>query len=104
MKCLLKGTSHFTLYCEHHFVPIIGKAHVAYIPHGKVIGLSKINRFVNYYSRRPQVQERLTMQIAEGLKEALQIDDVAVRIEAAHPCAANPSQCLLSPLKPTRLS
>src|SRR4051812_10672634 len=58
-------------YCEHHFVPIIGKAHVAYIPTGKVIGLSKINRLVQYYSKRPQVQERLTIQIAEALKEAL---------------------------------
>ena len=76
-------------YCEHHFVPIIGKAHVAYIPNGKVIGLSKINRLVNYYSKRPQVQERLTTQIAEGLKEALQTDDVAVRIEATHLCVAS---------------
>jgi GTP cyclohydrolase I len=76
-------------YCEHHFVPIIGKAHVAYIPNGKVIGLSKINRLVNYYSKRPQVQERLTIQIAEGLKEALQTEDVAVRIEAKHLCVAS---------------
>lgn len=76
-------------YCEHHFVPIIGKAHVAYIPNGKVIGLSKINRLVNYYSKRPQVQERLTTQIAFGLKEALQTDDVAVRIEATHLCVAS---------------
>ena len=76
-------------YCEHHFVPIIGKAHVAYIPNKKVIGLSKINRLVQYYSRRPQVQERLTTQIAEGLKEALQTEDVAVRIEAVHLCVAS---------------
>jgi len=76
-------------YCEHHFVPIIGKAHVAYIPNGRVIGLSKINRLVNYYSKRPQVQERLTIQIAEGLKEALQTEDVAVRIEATHLCVAS---------------
>ena len=75
-------------YCEHHFVPIIGKVHVAYIPNGKVIGLSKINRLVNYYSKRPQVQERLTTQIAEGLKESLLTDDVAVRIEAIHLCVA----------------
>ena len=76
-------------YCEHHFVPIIGKAHVAYIPNGKVIGLSKINRLVNYYSKRPQVQERLTNQIAESLKEALHTQDVAVRIDAVHLCVAS---------------
>ncbi|GHN01876.1 GTP cyclohydrolase 1 [Cytophagales bacterium WSM2-2] len=76
-------------YCEHHFVPIIGKAHVAYIPNGKVIGLSKINRLVNYYSKRPQVQERLTTQIVEGLKEALATEDVAVVIEATHLCVAS---------------
>lgn len=73
-------------YCEHHFVPIIGKAHVAYISNGKVIGLSKINRLVQYYSKRPQVQERLNVQIALGLKEALGTDDVAVMIDAAHLC------------------
>lgn len=75
-------------YCEHHFVPIIGKAHVAYIPNGKVIGLSKINRLVNYYARRPQVQERLTNEIAASLKEALSTQDVAVKIEAIHLCVA----------------
>jgi GTP cyclohydrolase I len=73
-------------YCEHHFVPIIGKAHVAYISNGKVIGLSKINRIVDYFSRRPQVQERLTVQIAEELKRILQTDDVAVVITADHMC------------------
>lgn len=80
-----------TLYsnCEHHFVPIIGKAHVAYIPGKQVIGLSKINRLVQYYAKRPQVQERLTIQIAEGLKEVLQHDDVAVVIEADHLCVAS---------------
>jgi GTP cyclohydrolase I len=80
-----------TLYsnCEHHFVPIIGKVHVAYIPGKQVIGLSKINRLVQYYGRRPQVQERLTMQIAQGLKEVLQHDDVAVVIEADHLCVAS---------------
>lgn len=76
-------------YCEHHFVPIIGKAHVAYIPNGKVIGLSKINRLVNYCSRRPQVQERLTNEIADSLKEALNTQDVAVKIEAVHLCVAS---------------
>jgi GTP cyclohydrolase I len=73
-------------YCEHHFVPIIGKAHVAYISNGKVIGLSKINRIVDFFSRRPQVQERLTVQIAEELKKVLQTNDVAVAITADHMC------------------
>lgn len=73
-------------FCEHHFVPIIGKAHVAYISNGKVIGLSKINRIVDYFARRPQVQERLTVQIAEELKEALHTEDVAVAITADHMC------------------
>lgn len=72
--------------CEHHFVPIYGKAHVAYIPNGKVIGLSKLNRIVQYYSKRPQVQERLTVQIANELKKALQTEDVAVVIDAKHMC------------------
>lgn len=80
-----------TLYstCEHHFLPIIGKVHVAYFPGKNVIGLSKINRLVEYYAKRPQVQERLTIQIAEGLKEALGIEDVAVMIEADHLCVAS---------------
>jgi GTP cyclohydrolase IA len=80
-----------TLYscCEHHFVPIIGKAHVAYISNGKVIGLSKINRIVQYYSKRPQVQERLTEQIAQALKEALNTENVAVVIDATHLCVAS---------------
>src|SRR5665647_1361771 len=76
-------------YCEHHFVPIIGKAHVAYVSNGKVIGLSKINRLVQYYAKRPQVQERLTNQIAEAIKEALQTDDVAIVIDAVHLCVAS---------------
>lgn len=75
--------------CEHHFVPIIGKAHVAYISNGKVIGLSKINRIVQYYAKRPQVQERLTVQIANDLKKALQTEDVAVVIDAAHLCVSS---------------
>lgn len=80
-----------TLYsqCEHHFVPIIGKVHVAYIPDRQVIGLSKINRLVQYYAKRPQVQERLTVQISEALKEILHHDDVAVIIEADHLCVAS---------------
>lgn len=84
-----------TLYsnCEHHFVPIIGKVHVAYIPDKHVIGLSKINRLVQYYAKRPQVQERLTMQISEALKEILQHNDVAVVIEADHLCVASRGIC-----------
>lgn len=80
-----------TLYsnCEHHFVPIIGKAHVAYISSGKVIGLSKLNRIVAYYSKRPQVQERLTMQIAEELKKVLETENVAVIIDAKHLCVSS---------------
>ncbi len=73
-------------FCEHHFVPITGKAHVAYVSNGKVIGLSKINRIVDYFARRPQVQERLTVQIAEELKKVLQTEDVAVAITADHMC------------------
>ena len=75
--------------CEHHFVPITGKAHVAYISNGKVIGLSKLNRIVQYFSQRPQVQERLTMQIAHELKKVLQTEDVAVVIDAHHHCVSS---------------
>ncbi|HBH23406.1 MAG TPA: GTP cyclohydrolase I FolE [Cytophagales bacterium] len=75
--------------CEHHFVPIVGKAHVAYISSGKVIGLSKINRIVQYYAKRPQVQERLTVQIGNALKELLQTDDIAVVIDAEHLCVSS---------------
>lgn len=75
-------------YCEHHLVPILGKAHVAYISSGKVIGLSKINRLVRYFAKRPQVQERLTEQIGAELKRSLQTEDVAVFIEADHMCVA----------------
>jgi GTP cyclohydrolase I len=76
-------------YCEHHFVPITGKAHIAYFPKNHVIGLSKLNRIAQYYAKRPQVQERLTMQIANDLKETLQTDDVAVIIDADHMCVAS---------------
>lgn len=72
--------------CEHHFVPIIGKVHVAYFSSGKLIGLSKINRLVNFYAKRPQLQEKLTEQIAEALKNALATNDVAVIINANHMC------------------
>lgn len=79
----------FYSHCEHHFVPIYGKAHVAYFSSGKVIGLSKINRIVQYYARRPQVQERLTMQIANELKEIMKTDDVAVVLDATHMCVSS---------------
>lgn len=72
--------------CEHHFVTIDGKATVAYIPNGKVIGLSKINRIVDFFSRRPQVQERLTKQVADCLVHVLGSNDVAVHIDAKHYC------------------
>lgn len=75
-------------FCEHHFVPIVGRAHVAYKSNGHVIGLSKINRIVQYYSKRPQVQERLTVQIAEELKRILKTEDVAVMIDARHMCVS----------------
>jgi len=75
--------------CEHHFVPIIGKAHVAYISSGKVIGLSKINRIVQHFAKRPQVQERLTMQISEAMKKVLETEDVAVVIDATHLCVSS---------------
>jgi GTP cyclohydrolase I len=75
--------------CEHHFVPIIGKAHVAYKSSGKVIGLSKLNRIVQYYAKRPQVQERLTQQIANELKTVLGTEDVAVIIDAKHLCVSS---------------
>ena len=75
-------------FCEHHFLPIIGKVHVAYFPGEKVVGLSKLNRLVRYYARRLQVQERLTMQIARGMQKVLGTEDVAVYIEADHLCVA----------------
>lgn len=75
--------------CEHHFVPITGKAHVAYIANGSVIGLSKLNRIVDYFARRPQVQERLTIQIAQELKTVLKTEDVAVIIDAHHHCVSS---------------
>ena len=73
-------------HCEHHFVPIIGKCHVAYFPGDTVVGLSKLNRIVRHYAKRPQVQERLTRQIAEALMEGLQTQHVAVYLEADHMC------------------
>ncbi|MGB3464012.1 MAG: GTP cyclohydrolase I FolE [Cyclobacteriaceae bacterium] len=79
----------FYSHCEHHFVPIYGKAHVAYYSSGKVIGLSKINRIVQYYAKRPQVQERLTMQIGNELMDILNTEDVAVVMDASHMCVSS---------------
>ena len=75
--------------CEHHLMPIVGRAHIAYLSKDRVIGLSKMNRIVDFYAKRPQVQERLTRQIAEALKEALGTPDVAVVIDAYHHCVAS---------------
>jgi GTP cyclohydrolase I len=72
--------------CEHHLLPIVGRAHVAYISSGKVVGLSKMNRIVDYYAKRPQVQERLNIQIVEELKKVLNTEDVACVIDAKHLC------------------
>lgn len=88
-EMLVEKNITFYSNCEHHFVPIIGKAHVAYISNGKVIGLSKLNRIVQYYAKRPQVQERFTEQIAEELKQILETDDVAVLIDASHLCVSS---------------
>ncbi|MEO7991672.1 MAG: GTP cyclohydrolase I FolE [Chryseolinea sp.] len=79
----------FYSHCEHHFVPIYGKAHVAYFSSGKVIGLSKINRIVQYFSKRPQVQERLTVQIGMEMQRVLRTDDIAVVVDANHMCVAS---------------
>ncbi|MBD3627862.1 MULTISPECIES: GTP cyclohydrolase I FolE [Cyclobacterium] len=79
----------FYSHCEHHFVPIFGKAHVAYVSNGHVIGLSKINRIVQYFAKRPQVQERLTVQIGNELREALGTEDVAVILDADHMCVSS---------------
>ncbi len=88
-EMLVEKNISFYSNCEHHFVPIIGKAHVAYISNGKVIGLSKLNRLVEYFAKRPQVQERLTMQIGKDLQQVLGTDDVAVVIDAKHLCVAS---------------
>ena len=88
-EMLVEKNITFYSNCEHHFVPIMGKAHVAYISSGHVIGLSKINRIVQYFAKRPQVQERLTVQIARELQEVLRTEDVAVVIDAAHLCVSS---------------
>lgn len=76
-------------FCEHHFLPITGKAHVGYVSSGKVIGLSKLNRIVDYYARRPQVQERMTKQILLALQEALDTLDVIIVVDAKHMCVSH---------------
>jgi GTP cyclohydrolase I len=88
-KMLVEKNINVQSTCEHHFLPIVGKAHVGYISSGKVIGLSKINRIVDFYARRPQVQERMTRQIVQALQEALDTEDVIVVIEAHHMCVSS---------------
>lgn len=88
-EMLVEKNISFYSNCEHHFVPIIGKAHLAYISNGKVIGLSKLNRLVEFFAKRPQVQERLTVQIAKELQKELGTEDVAVVIDAKHLCVAS---------------
>lgn len=87
-KMLIESNISFASSCEHHFLPIVGKAHVGYISSGKVIGLSKINRIVDYFARRPQVQERMTVQIYNELKSILETEDVIVVMEASHMCVS----------------
>lgn len=88
-KMLVEADINFNSTCEHHFLPITGKAHIGYVSSGKVIGLSKLNRIVDYYSRRPQVQERLIMQIFNELKLVLETDSVIVVMEAKHLCVSS---------------
>lgn len=88
-KMLVEANINFNSTCEHHFLPIVGKAHIGYVSSGKVIGLSKLNRIVDYYSRRPQVQERLIMQIFNELKTILKTDNVIVVMEAKHLCVSS---------------
>ncbi len=87
-KMLIEKNISFSSACEHHFLPIVGKAHVGYISSGKVVGLSKINRIVEYYGKRPQVQERMTLQIYEELKNALDTESVIVVVDAEHLCVS----------------
>lgn len=88
-KMLVEAGISFNSTCEHHFLPIIGKAHIGYVSSGKVIGLSKLNRIVDYYSRRPQVQERLIMQIFNELKAVLETENVIIVMEAKHLCVSS---------------
>lgn len=87
-KMLVESQITFNSSCEHHFLPIVGVVHIGYISSGKVIGLSKMNRIVEYYARRPQVQERMTIQIFKELTTTLQTNDVIVVVEAEHLCVS----------------
>jgi len=88
-KMLVEQYINIDSACEHHFLPIVGHAHVAYIPKDKVIGLSKINRLVDYYARRPQVQERLVLQILNDLQDVLETKDVLISVTAKHLCVSS---------------
>jgi len=88
-KMLVEANITFNSTCEHHFLPIVGKAHVGYVSSGKVIGLSKLNRIVDYYAKRPQVQERMIMQIFNELKTVLQTENVMIVVEAKHLCVSS---------------
>ena len=88
-KMLVEANISFNSTCEHHFLPIIGHAHIGYVSSGKVIGLSKLNRSVDYYARRPQVQERMIMQIFNELKTVLETDNVMIVVEATHLCVSS---------------
>lgn len=87
-KLLMEKDIRVNSACEHHFLPIVGRAHIGYIPKDRVIGLSKINRIVDYYAHRPQVQERLTLQIYNELRSTLATDDIIVVIDADHLCVS----------------
>lgn len=88
-KMLVEANISFNSTCEHHFLPIIGHAHIGYVSSGKVIGLSKLNRIVDYFARRPQVQERMIMQIFNELKTVLETDNVMIVVEAEHLCVSS---------------
>jgi GTP cyclohydrolase I len=88
-EMLVEKDISFYSNCEHHFVPIIGKVHIGYISNGNVVGLSKLHRLVNHYAKRPQVQERMTIQIANDLRESLHTEDIAIVVDATHLCVAS---------------
>ena len=88
-RMLIESDISFNSTCEHHFLPIVGKAHVAYVSSGKVIGLSKLNRIVDYFARRPQVQERMTRQIFNELKAILETESVMIVVAAEHLCVSS---------------
>ena len=88
-KMLIEQNINIDSSCEHHFLPMTGQAHIAYMPKKKVVGLSKINRLVDYYAHRPQVQERLSLQILNDLQNALETEDVIVMVSAKHLCVSS---------------